>query len=248
MAASAVACRVAEFRLQFAGPGGVRLEEPLERCWSTSFEAVAPVRAFSAFKGQHNFTGLYWMACLERHVGYESWLERDHLMLLDFDPTVVAAASQPFWLFWQDEQGGPRRHAPDFFVRLADGTGVVVDVRADDRIEARDAEAFAAMERACTQVGWLFRRVGTPAAVFMANVRWLAGYRHRRCRRSDELVRRLVEAFAEPAPLFAGADRAGPRVVVLPVVYHLLWHGALTADLRSDLLGPDTMVSAGGRA
>jgi hypothetical protein len=34
-----------------------------------------------------------------QHVGYESWLERDHLMLLDYDPDVVGIASQPFWLF-----------------------------------------------------------------------------------------------------------------------------------------------------
>jgi hypothetical protein len=71
---------------------------------------------------------------------------------------VVGYSSQPFWLRWHD--GRRRRHAPDFFVRLIDGTGVVVDVRADDRIEVRDAEAFAATERACTQVGWRFRRVG----------------------------------------------------------------------------------------
>lgn len=29
------------------------------------------------------------------HVGFESWLERDHLMLLDFDPGVVGIAAQP---------------------------------------------------------------------------------------------------------------------------------------------------------
>jgi hypothetical protein len=70
---------------------------------------------------------------------------------------------------------------------------VVVDVRADERIEPSDAEAFAATARACGPVGWLFRRVGTPAPVFAANVRWLAGYRHPRCRRDGELARRLVE-------------------------------------------------------
>jgi hypothetical protein len=98
-------------------------------------------------------------------------LARDHLMLLDFDPAVVAVASQPFWLHWTDDLGGPRRHVPDFFVRYADGGGVVVDVRADERIEPRDAEASAATLRACEQVGWGFRRVGVPAEVLTANVR-----------------------------------------------------------------------------
>ncbi|MGH3399644.1 MAG: hypothetical protein ACRDPO_33665 [Streptosporangiaceae bacterium] len=39
------------------------------------------------------------------HVGYESWLERDHMMLLDFDPAVTAIAAQPFWLRWRAEDG-----------------------------------------------------------------------------------------------------------------------------------------------
>jgi hypothetical protein len=36
----------------------------------------------------------------DSHVGFESWMERDHVMALDFDPTVVGIASQPFWLSW----------------------------------------------------------------------------------------------------------------------------------------------------
>jgi hypothetical protein len=43
---------------------------------------------------------------------------------LDFDSTVMAMASQPFW----DEGTRRRSHAPDFFVRQPDGAGVVIDV------------------------------------------------------------------------------------------------------------------------
>jgi hypothetical protein len=164
------------FDVEFLEPGGVVRRADLSTCWGVRFEDVPPVRSFPSLRGQAHFPGLRWSATSGRHVGYESWLERDHAMLLDFDPEVVGYSSQPFWLRWHD--GRRRRHAPDFFVRLIDGTGVVVDVRADDRIEVRDAEAFAATERACTQVGWRFRRVGVLDPVFAANVRWLAGYRH----------------------------------------------------------------------
>ncbi|GAA4205450.1 hypothetical protein GCM10022252_66090 [Streptosporangium oxazolinicum] len=44
-------------------------------------------------------------------MGYESWLERDRLVLLDFAPDVVGIASQPFWLHWRDD-GERRRHVP----------------------------------------------------------------------------------------------------------------------------------------
>jgi hypothetical protein len=55
---------------------------------------------------------------------------------------VMAIASQPFWLHWHDGKRR-RRHAPDYFVRLADGRGQVVDVRAGARIGRTDAEAFS---------------------------------------------------------------------------------------------------------
>lgn len=164
-------------------------------------------------------------------------------MLLDFDPAVAAFSSQPFTLLWHDGRR-ERRHTPDFFARLADGTGVVVDVRPDERIGERDAEAFAATARVCEQAGWAFRRVGVPAAVRTANVRWLAGYRAPRCHR-PEVAARLARVFAEPAPLFAGAEVAGPPVAVLPVAYCLLWRHVLVADLRSALLCPATVVRLG---
>jgi hypothetical protein len=171
-------------------------------------------------------------------------LERDHAMLLDFDPEVVGYSSQPFWLRWHD--GRRRRHAPDFFVRLIDGTGVVVDVRADDRIEVRDAEAFAATERACTQVGWRFRRVGVPDPVFAANVRWLAGYRHPRCYR-QAVAAQLLEVFSQPRGLFDGADAVGPRLGVLPVLYHLMWLRMLVTDLHSGSLWPASVLDTAGQ-
>jgi hypothetical protein len=63
-------------------------------------------------------------------------------MAMDFDPDITGIASQPFWLHWRDEDGRGRRHAPDFFTRRADGSGLVVDVRPDDRIPVKDAGVF----------------------------------------------------------------------------------------------------------
>jgi hypothetical protein len=107
------------------------------------------------------------------------------VILMDFDPQVVGFASQPFWLFWRDEASGRgRSHAPDFFARAADGTGLVVDCRPADRIDARSAVAFAAIRRACEQLGWAYRLAREIDAVRVANLRWLAdspGAMHGRC-------------------------------------------------------------------
>lgn len=165
-------------------------------------------------------------------------------MLLDFDPDVTGFASQPFRLHWLDEERA-RTHVPDFFARLADGTGVVIDVRADDRIEPVDAAAFAATELACDEVGWSFRRVGVIDPVFVANVRWLSRYRHPRCSHRGDITNRLLEVFTTRMPLFDGARAVGDTLAVLPALFHLLWCQVLAADLETVPLGPSSQVALG---
>lgn len=213
-------------------------------CLGVRFEDVPPVRPFRFGKGLRNFAGWWYFATTGTHIGFESWLERDHLMLLDFDPQVAAIAAQPFWLRWRDDAGRSRRHAPDLFARMADGSGVVIDVRPDDRIGDKDAEAFGVTKDACGLAGWGFRRVGVPDPVLAANVAWLARYRHPRCGGSPDLGRLLREIFAEPAPLMAGAAAAGDPMAVLPALFHLMWRHALAADLAVRLTA-EALVVAG---
>ncbi|MCX4634829.1 TnsA-like heteromeric transposase endonuclease subunit [Streptomyces platensis] len=219
-----------------------RQRRPILDCVTARFEDVAPVRPFRWSRGERHFAGWYWAATNGQHVGFESWLERDRLLLMDFDPKVVGIASQPFWLHWHDGER-ERRHAPDYFVRRGDGSAVVIDVRVDERIEPKDAEAFEVTRLACTQTGWRFERLGTPDEVLLANARWLSRYRHPRCL-NGLAAARLREVFATPGPLMAGADAAGDRLATLPVLFHLLWRQELTAeDMAAQLLGPRTIVS-----
>jgi hypothetical protein len=231
--------------VEFACTDGVRQREPLSTCWNVAFERVAPVRGFATFRGQRHRPGLWWFATTGEHVGHESWLERDRLMVLDADPEVVGVSAQPMWLRWTTESGRPVRHAPDYFARRADGTGVVIDVRADQRIGDQDAAVFAATARLCAQVGWEYQRAGELGAVHAANLRWLSGYRHPRFAQPG-VAARLREVFAEPGPLLGGAAAVGDPVAVLPVLFGMLWRGELAAGLEAGLLGPGTLARARG--
>ena len=93
--------------VEFRCPDGARRRGPLADCWPERFEDVAPVRGFGSYRGQRNWTGAWWFSRTGRHVGFESWVERDALMALDADPDVVAVASQPMWLSWTTESGQP---------------------------------------------------------------------------------------------------------------------------------------------
>ena len=102
---------VAGVELAYATTAGHQIRVPLVDAWSLRLESVAcsPVQLVSRATPS---VGRWWSATDGRHVGSESWLERD-LMLLDFDPTVIAIGSQPFWLRWSEGSGRPvarRRH------------------------------------------------------------------------------------------------------------------------------------------
>jgi len=221
--------------------GGQRKSAGLGAAAGVAFEDVLPAREFLSYRGQRHFPGLWWLATTGRHVGYESWLERDHVMALDFDCGVTGVSSQPFTLSW----GGSGRkvsHTPDYFARLADGSGVVVDVRPADRVGPDDAAKFEATAAACALAGcWSFRLVHELEPVLAANIRWLSGYRHPR-HADPVLGPLLLRAFAGGAPLLAGVSQAADPLRGLPVLFHLLWRGELAAGLGVPL-GDGTLVS-----
>src|SRR5262245_9826154 len=82
------------FRLAYVAEDGSQHRLPLADAWAVRFEAVAPARRYRARKGQRHLPGLWWSSTMADHVGYESWLEREHVMWLDFDRSVVGIAAQ----------------------------------------------------------------------------------------------------------------------------------------------------------
>src|ERR1700722_3054233 len=86
------------FFLEFTEADGTRRRDPLGSCVTARLEDALPVRSFQWAKGASHFPGLWWSSTTGDHVGFESWLERDHVMAMDFDPDITGIASQPFWL------------------------------------------------------------------------------------------------------------------------------------------------------
>jgi hypothetical protein len=97
----------------------------------------------------------------------------------------------------------------------------------------------------CESVGWEYRRVGEVDPVLAANVRWLAAYRNRRCW-DGVRAEALASVFTVPRPLREGVAAVGDRLGVLPVLFHLLWTGALIAELSASVLSETTVVALAG--
>ena len=95
-----------DVEVSWADQGGRRSAAGLASVAGVAFEDAPPVREFASYRRQRHFPGLWWLAKTGRHVGYESWLERDHLMVLDSDCRVTGVSSQPFTLRWSEVSWG----------------------------------------------------------------------------------------------------------------------------------------------
>jgi hypothetical protein len=87
-----------EFEIAYVDAECGQQRVALTDAWVARLEECLPVRGFPSYKGQSSHVGRWWTATTGTHIGYESWLERDRLVLLDFDADVIGIVAQPFWL------------------------------------------------------------------------------------------------------------------------------------------------------
>jgi hypothetical protein len=141
-------------------------------------ERAIPIRRFFAWPGKRNYEGLWWSSTVCAHVPFESLLEREYLMWADFEPDIVAIAAQPLALLWPRGTTGHKNHVPDFFVRMSNGDGRLVDVRHPDCVEDAAAQ-FDLTRHVCAEVGWqrlglgvhrVARSTGVSKDLVLANV------------------------------------------------------------------------------
>ncbi|WP_181578509.1 TnsA-like heteromeric transposase endonuclease subunit [Arthrobacter sp. AQ5-05] len=133
------------------------------------------------------------------------------------------------------------------FVRQADGSGLVIDVRPEARIKPEGRLVFDATAELCATVGWDYRRLGDLPGVARAHRHWVAGYRHPRCRNQETARAALKHLVAEgPCSIRSLSCFLGAPVLVLPTIFHLMWCQEIVADLDSHRLHLDSRVWAGG--
>lgn len=206
---------------------------------------ITPSRAF-------NCRGLLSSSKSVGAAMYESALERDYLMLLEFDRTVKQFEVQPIKIDMRG-QPGYRHYRPDVLVEfeLGQGRPWLVEVKYEEELQANWAELkprFRAAIRLCKQLGWIFHLVTERhvRTTLLDNVKFLRDFRNLRV--DGAMLARLELLAARPRHVqdlaceLGGADES----MALPVIWHALWRGSLVADLDGGMLSPQTEVQWNG--
>ncbi len=155
------------------------------------------------------------------------------LMGFDFEGGVIGVLAQPLMLHFE-RAGKTFRHVPDFLVWREGGGVTMVDVKRAEQVGAsRNRRAFESTEVACQHLGWGFEVRTEPDDTYLANLKWLAGYR-RRSPRFEATAREMLACCADGAvsvrQLLARMEQP---LLARPALFHLLWKRVLRFDMTA---------------
>lgn len=220
--------------VSFRDAGGAEHLIALEEAREIRFESCLPSRVIPHRQGQRHTPGDYWSATTGRLVGYESWLESKWMTLLDFDPDVVAFSAQPMTLYGIDTDGS-WEHTPDMFVRRADDSVLVLDVK--NPTKTADPDVIVQAERTrwvCERLGWDYGLFAEPDPQLWKNVSWLAGFR-RPPLAGIEYLPQILSLAERPAPFADICTFIDVTELARPVLLHLCWCQDIVFDLTVPL-------------
>jgi hypothetical protein len=212
-----------------------------------------PVRTVP--KNYRSLTGLVPNTRTQSMTAFESSLERDFLLLLDFDPDVEFYEEQPVKITYHDDRGRRRTYTPDVFVRYrtdrlpAQHTQPhLCEVKYRDDLRHHWAEyrpKFRVAQRYARQRGWRFRvvtekHVRTP---YLENVKFLRSYQTIPINeRYQTQFLNALSALEETDPaslLTATSQDRWQQAQMLP----MLWQLIARREVGTDLAQPLTMHS-----
>lgn len=223
--------------IEFVLADGAPVRTALADAAATAIVKGMPVRRFGSYAGMRHYPGWWWSSTNKDLVGYESLLERDRLLVADFDPTVECIASQPFGITGQ-VSGKERRHVPDY---LLAGVGVptVVDVKPARLLDKPEvAEILGWTATVMAHRGWRYEVWTGDEPRLVENLRFLA--QGRRPRVDEEALQLLRESGQVGSSLGSVLGEAARRdgttkMAFRAALLRLLWLQEWVVDLTVPL-------------
>jgi hypothetical protein len=208
-----------------------------------------PVRKIP--KSHRSVTGLISSDGAANQAAFESTLERDFMLLVDFDSEVISYEEQPVRIDYLSADGKARHYTPDILVtyrRIPNSTTLnppllaEIKYRHDLFEQWRELKPkFRAARRYAKERGWTFKiitevEIRTP---YLKNVKFLRQYQRRPINPDDEglLLQKVSELRStDPESLLTSmCQDAQDRARLLPPLWSLVAQRKIGADLDQPL-------------
>lgn len=208
-----------------------------------------PVRKIP--KNHRSITGFITSEVNANQTAFESTLERDFMLLVDFDSEVLSYEEQPVRIDYLSADGKARHYTPDILVtyrRIPNSTTLKPPLLAEIKYRRDLFEhwqelkpKFRAARRYAKEQGWNFRiitevEIRTP---YLKNVKFLRQYQRRPINPAGAslLLQKVSELRpTDPESLLASVSQdAHDRAHLLPTLWRLVAQRKIGADLNQPL-------------
>lgn len=230
-----------EIQVQYRSAAGRTCRDEPAGLRGVPLEERQPLSEPRAYKGRRSIL-TKWVTTTGQVVWCASTVQLGAAMLLDFDADIVCFQSRVAAVHWELD-GRRGTVEPAFVARTRDERRLVYvhPPRGEGGMEER------VLRQAAEGAGWEVRPLQVPHGVLRDSLEGAAHFSGPEFA-ADESVRRvLLEVFAAPRPLQAGAAASGLGVKAAGYAWHLVWTGELTCDWAKPLL-PTSLVWAGQAA
>lgn len=180
---------------------------------------------------------------------YESALERDHYLQLEFDPLVARILPQPLLMHYRNHRGRRTPYTPDTLVHFDDGRPpALIEVKYASELQDQTRAVefrtrFQAARSFARHQGWTYWVVTerTVRAPSLENAHFLQPYLRRVCPPLflNDLLAEMVRMGTATLGSLLAQFPASRRIELLPSLYHLI----ATRQIEADLSLPCTMTS-----
>lgn len=214
-----------------------------------------PVRKIP--KNHIHVTGGFSSRKSTRLTGYESPLEREYMLLLEFDPDVERFEEQPVRIWFRNAKNRRIPYVPDILIHYYDKRPAkLVEVKATSDLE-RNADRYAlkfdAAKEYAAERGWVFQIVMDTEirGPYLENLKFLREYREvvpdpELLLRATAEVAKTSRGMSIDALLDCLAPTESQKLLVLPAIFHLVVLGRLKVDLSVKLTYQSRLTLPGG--
>lgn len=198
-------------------------------------------------KNYSNVTGIAAHSKADGQAMFESTLERDFLMLLEFDKGVERFEVQPIKLEWMNELGKPRSYTPDVLVYYGKGkqptTLFEVKYRDDIKKNWRVLKPkFKAAIQFCKENNWKFKLITEIEirTAYLESVKFLLPFvRQGAANENDMMIlddKILELGTTSPKSLLASIyNDEWNQAALLPTLWYLIGTRQIQIDLASKI-------------